>query len=192
MSPNVAILKKQMSKKTTKNKDEHRIEMRQKQVFILHLQGVSIPMIAEALKVNTRTIDRDLSAFRENKVKWLNEQIKKFNVEEYWVKRIEVMENIIKTNWSHLAESDARDRVRLSAEIRECYKEMDLLLRSAGVKTTLVDPNDIAQDTIKIIYQGTESPVQTRNRILLAKREERRKREQREKSLRDENEEEDY
>lgn len=168
--------------KQKRDKDQDRIEIRQKKVFRLHLQGVSIATIAESLNITTRTVDRDLQAFRNRRAKWLEAQIKKFDVTAYWAKRIEALEHLIEVNYGHLAESDAKDRVRLSSEIREIYKELDLLYRSAGIKTSLVDPEDLASETIQFVFAGEkgkqpESPFEMTTKALLKKREEKKKRE---------------
>lgn len=129
-----------------------RREERQRQVFIMSLKGVTWQSIADHFDVDVRTITNDFKIIKEKRKKWLREQVKKFDVEAYWVERITKLRELEEQLWAFMSESDS-DRSRLSKELRETQKELDMCLRSAGIKTSDVKPEDAAISTLRIIHE---------------------------------------
>lgn len=149
-----------MAKKQKKNprpgrggeSDRAKIDVRRQRVYEMRAKGLSIAIIAEALKVGTRTIDGDIAALKKNDIEWLNKSRKEFDADSYWLERKRNVEIRIKEMWVGLAEQKT-DRSSVSKEMRELYAELDMVLRAMGIITTKVDPDSLVTDTIKIIHE---------------------------------------
>lgn len=132
------------------------IEARQRLVFKLRIRGLSQERVAEIVHVNPKTVKRDEKEIVEKSKKWLRGAIKKFDTEQYWTSQIEELRHIKDELWSVYSEGDARDRVKAMIEIKEIQKEIDHRMRAAGIKTADVNPEDMANNTVRVIHEYPE------------------------------------
>ena len=132
--------------------DKANIDARRQRVYEMRAKGLSIAIIAEALKVTTRTIDGDIAALKKDDMEWLNKSRKEFDADSYWLERKKNVEMRIKEMWVGLAEQKT-DRASVSKEMRELYTELDMVLRAMGIMTTKVDPDKLITDTIRIVHE---------------------------------------
>lgn len=132
--------------------DKIKIDARRQRVFEMKSKGLSSAIIAEALDVTTRTIEKDVAALRQDELDWLNKARKKFDADSYWLDRKKNVEMRIKEMWVGLSEQKT-DRSAVSKEMRELYAELDMTLRAMGLITTKVDPDSLITDTIRIVHE---------------------------------------
>ncbi len=147
--------KKKVKKGRGKDAESIKIDLRRQRVFEMRAKGLSIAIIAEALDVTTRTVDKDVLAIKEKEMAWLEKSRKNFDADSYWLSRKKNVEMRIKEMWVGLSEQKT-DRSAVSKEMRELYAELDVTLRAMGLITTKVDPELLVTDTIKIIHEHVD------------------------------------
>ncbi len=129
-----------------------KVELRQQKVFELRLKGLSISRIAEVLNVSNRTVCRDLEIIYKAEKNWVKKQVKSFDRDIYWIERKSEIEFMIRELWVALVEQRT-DRATVAKTIIELRNELDKCLKSVGIKTIVVDPDENITDTIRIIHE---------------------------------------
>lgn len=140
-------------------KERLEIELRRQKVFELAIKGLAKVRIADILKVSVETIWSDLKVIRDEQVKSITKQIKSFNSKQYWAEWLESINLIERELWSALVESKT-DRAMIVDRMIALRKEKERALISAGVKLIKENPEDVAGETLRIIY--TNSPDRSR------------------------------
>ncbi len=129
-----------------------KIQRRQQKIFELRIKGLSVSQIAEVIQASERTIFRDLDSIRSDEVKVLKNQIKNFDNTIYWLERKSEIEYMIRELWVALVEQRT-DRATVAKTIIELRNELDKCLRSVGIKTITINPDENITDTIRIVHE---------------------------------------
>lgn len=133
------------------------IESRRQKVFELTIKGLTKARIAEVLKVSIETIWDDLKAVRQKQTESMKKKIQSFDIEQFWEQRLEELGMRKSEMYVALAEGKS-DRAAINAQLREIDKEIERALTSAGVKLSKENPEDIAHETLKIIWPNRPDP----------------------------------
>lgn len=130
-------------------------EARQKMVWKLRTRGFTLERTAEVLNIGRKTVERDEKEIQEKRHEWFDKIRNKFDPVKYWEQQISELKLIKEELWAIHAEGDNRDRVKALEAIESMQKSIDDRMRRAGIRTSDADPEEFADQSIRIFVDET-------------------------------------
>lgn len=173
MKKQIKIKQQTIDRQIKAKKNQELKEDTERKIMKLRMKGIPRSVIAEAMNLSERMVDKHISDAKKKQSQWLDSQIEKFDLKSFWMDRIEAQKSLIHDLWSHFDEADVRDRANLSSKLMDAYNELEEIYRKAGLKVTDQTLVDDGIQGIQIVFKNTKdnvNPFHKRTQIMLDRR----------------------